>query len=140
MEDLAFDRSSLEDRAVFSVETVEARTEQRLDRGRERDLRRIAGRRQPSVSVDQQPFIDEHGDHLLGEKRIPLGRLGDAEAQLMTILGRAEQVRDKPLRCVGSERRQEKSDRALGLLSPVRAVLEQIRARHADDQDREPHR
>ena len=78
MEDLAFDRASLEDGAVLAAEPVEAGGEQSLDRRWQGELGQLARRRQRAVPAEQQPLVDEHRDHLLDEERIALGRFGDS--------------------------------------------------------------
>ena len=98
MEDLAFDRAPLEDGAVLAAEPVEAGGEQSLDGGWQGELGQLARRRQRAVPAEQQPLVDEHGDHLLDEERVALGRIGDSNAHVVGELGRAEQVRDQALR------------------------------------------
>ena len=73
MEDLALDRTALEHAPLGRLELVEARREQRVQRGRDDD---VAGR------------LAGHRQHLLDEERVPgrgprdpLAQLGDDAAR-----------------------------------------------------------
>ena len=75
VEDPALDRAALEHAPLGRVELVEAGREQRVDRGRYRD-----------VAV---PPLSRERDHLLDEQRIALGRLLDARTQPLVEVAEA---------------------------------------------------
>ena len=66
MEDLAFDRATLEDVALCRLELVEAGREQRLQRGRH-----------DHVALR----LSSHRDHLRDEQRVAARRPGDSRPQ-----------------------------------------------------------
>ena len=110
MEDLALDRAALEHPPLGRVELVEAGREQRLQGRRHLDLvARLIGHRQ----------------HLADEQRVAAGRAGDPLAQLLRH-SRADQAR----RVLAAQRLEPHRHR------PGGAAVEQLRARHAQDQDR----
>jgi hypothetical protein len=109
MEDLSFDRPALEHGPLRRLELVEAGREQRLQRGRDDDLRLR---------------VSSHVQDLRDEERVAAGGSCDPLAQIGPDV-RGEQLVDG-LRLQALE---AEGDRPLG------AALEQLRARHADEQD-----
>ncbi len=67
VEDLALHRAALEHASLARLELVEARSQQRLDRRRHRDV--------------PHPLLGEHRNHLLDEERVAAGGLEDPLAQ-----------------------------------------------------------
>ncbi len=64
------------------VQPVDARLDGRLHRGRHADLRDIRATDILTVLAGQHPALHQLAHHLLGEKRIPGGPLGDDRRQL----------------------------------------------------------
>ncbi len=110
VEDLALDRAALEHPPLGRVELVEAGREQRLQRRRHLDLvSRLTGHRQ----------------HLADEQRVAAGRRGDPRAQLLR-----HSRPDQACRVLVAERLEPHRHRPRG------AAVEQLRAGHAEQQDR----
>ena len=119
MEDLAFDRPTLEHAALGRVELVEPRGEQRLDRRRHRDVAAAVG---------------HHRDHLLDEERVAARGLENAAAQL--VVDPAGQGLDQLDRVLRTERLEQDVGRVQLAAAPGRTGIEQLRPGHADEQDR----
>ena len=110
MEELAFDRASLEDAALVSLQLVEPGRQERLQRRRHRDVVRRALR---------------HRDHLRQVEGVPAGRVRDALPQLCRHVSRQEFV-DIP-------RRKWFDVQSPG---PRRPALEELGAGRAEDKER----
>jgi hypothetical protein len=109
VEDLPFDRATLEDGALPAFELIEACGQQRLQAGRDDHLTLgLAG----------------HGQHLGDEQRVTARRMCD----LLAPIG-GNRFGEQRVDGVLGERLEPKRAR------PVRTALAQIRARHAQKQD-----
>ena len=110
VEDLALDRAALEHAPLGRLELIEARREQRLQRGRDDHLAvRLAGHRQ----------------HLLDEERVAARGASDPLAQLA-----GDPLRDQLVDVLVAQRLEPKRHR------PGGAALGELRPRHAEQQDR----
>jgi hypothetical protein len=110
VEDLALDRTALEDPTFRQIELVEARCEQRLQRRWHGDLRLRFSR---------------HRQHLADEERVAAGRSGDLGPPAAADLPRDERVD-----VVGRQRLEPERHR------PVRAPIEQLGPGNARERDR----
>ena len=122
MEQPAFDRGALEDRALGGLEAVDAGREERGDR-RGDCLHTGVG------------IVRQHREQLLHEQRIALGRSEHPFAQLRRQIVLAEQFVDEGLRRCVVERLERHQGR-VRLGGPRRSRLEQVGPCQADDQDR----
>ena len=110
VEDLSLDRAPLEHASLGRLELIQARAEQRLQRGRDDHVAlRLAGHRQ----------------HLLDEERVSARGASDLLAQLA-----GDPLRDELVDVVVAQRLEPKRHR------PGRAALGELRPRHAEHQDR----
>ena len=116
VEHLALDGAALEHGPLRRVELVEARREQRLERRRHLDLA-VAGRL-------------HHRRHLLDEERVAARGAQDPLAHVRVELSPADPRLHQRLRLVGAERLQPDD------AAPAAAPVEQLRPRHAEQQDR----
>ena len=116
MEHLALDGRCFEDGSLGGVELVEASREQRLDRRRRRD---------PLVAR-----LLQHRRQLLDEQRVAVGGRDDALRHRGVRRPIPEPGRDH-LFCFLRGERLEAHETA-----PARPPVEQLRPRHADEQDR----
>ena len=120
-----------------ALEAVEASGEEGGDRRRDGHRGEVGGRDPRAVGAGQQAVVDQHGEHLLHEQRVALGRLGDA--------GR----RPSPASWPGpggwpaarwprrSARGSSSTEVALGFLLPQAALsVEQLGAGGAEQQER----
>ena len=119
MEHAALDGGHFDQRSLLRLEAVDARREQRLDRRRDREL---------AVSD-----FGLHGDQLLDEERIPLGRLDDA---LPHLLREVAQRLDQDLRRLPLVRPERHDRRARLRRGPRRTDLEQVGPSHAEEEQR----
>ena len=122
MERSPLDGAAFEHRALGRIQLVEAGAQQRLDR-----------RRHGHLSVGR---VTDEADHLLDEERVPLGRPEDPAAQRMIDLGAVEQALDELLGVACREGLQQHGRRVQLAAAPVRPAVEQLGARHAEQQDR----
>src|SRR5947207_3851576 len=76
-EHIARDRGRLDDGALLATERVEARGEQRLDRGWDREVAETVRRAPLSVFQEEQPVVDQHREELLDEERVSLRGFDD---------------------------------------------------------------
>ena len=104
-----------------AVELVEARGEQRLDRRRDRDFAIAA--------------LGCHRDHLLDEQRVAAGRLEDPARGAPRSTPSGERV-DELGRLVRRERLEQRGGGVQLAAAPRRPHVEQVGARHAEEQDR----
>ena len=111
VEQLTFDRGSLEHSALACVELVEPRREQRLQR---------------RGHVDVRVAFAGQGQHLPDEQRVAGGRGGDSFPKICRHARRDQRVGARSV----AQRREPKRHR------PARAAVEEIRPSHAEDQDR----
>ena len=110
MEDLPLDRTPLEHAPLGRLELIQARREQRLQRGRDDHLAvRLAGHRQ----------------HLLDEERVAARRASDPLAQLA-----GDPLRDQLVDVLVAQGLEPERHR------PGGAALGELRPRHAEQQDR----
>ena len=137
VEHLAHDRRGLHDPPLLGRESVQARGEQGRDRGRDLHVREV-GRGDPlAVLLDQDGVVDEHRQHLLDEQRVPVGGRADALADLGRERRVPEQVLDQRVRLGFGERFEVDAGRVALAPAPARAVLQELGARHADEEDRD---
>ena len=122
MEHASLDRAPLEHPPLERIELVEPRRQQRLDRRGHCDgsIRGIANER----------------DHFLDEERVAFRGVQDPDSEQFVGEGSVEQAEDE-LRGVSRGERLEQDRRGVQLASaPVRPPVEQLRSRHAEEQDR----
>ena len=119
VEDAPLDRAALEHVPLGCIELVEAGGQQRLDRRRHRDL--AASR------------LRHERDHLLHVQRVALGRIEDPAAQVVVEVGQAP---DQLLGLLRGERLEQHAGRVDLAAGPAGAAVEQLRAGHAEQQDR----
>ena len=106
-----------------------------MDRGRDRQLRQIAGRL-PSIAREPElAGLPEHRDELLDEERIAFGRGDDPVPDGIRQADLAEEVLGHPRRVPIGQRREEHRPLARRL-APRRPPLEQLVAGRAQEQDR----
>ena len=110
VEDLALDRAALEDAPL---------ARRRAGRGGRRAARAASAEPRP------RPVLLGHGEHLGEEERVAAGRAAIRSPQRLRTRRRA--ARRPPRRGSGSSRSVDR---------PFASALEQLRARHADEQDR----
>ena len=120
VEHLAFDGAALEHGALRPVELVEAGCEQRLQRRRHLDLAVVGGL--------------HHRCHLFHEERVAAGGLQDPLTHVCAELSLADPCLHQRLRLVVAERLQPEH------AAPAAAPVEQLRSRHAEQQDRSARR
>ena len=111
VEDLAFDRAPLEHASLAVVELLQARAEQRSQRGRDDHV--VA------------PDVAGHRQHLLDEERVPARGAGDPLAQRA-----GDPLGDELVDVVVVQMSEPKRHR------PGGAALGELRPRHAEEQDR----
>ena len=96
-EDVADHGGGLDDRPLLGLEVVEPRRKQCLDRGRHRHAVDRADGTPAAVLEANDALVDEHGQELLDEERIPLRGLDDPGTHLVLEPGLPEQMaRDLP--------------------------------------------
>ena len=118
---LADHRGALQDRLLLGLEAIEARGEQGVDRGRDRQLPDVA--RDPAVAVEHEgAVVDEHADELLDEERVAVGGALDVRCDRRVQLRGAEQVREQGVDVVAVERLERQV-----VAGPARTELEQLR-------------
>jgi hypothetical protein len=93
LEYLADDRRVLQDHPFFDREAVEARREERRDRGRDLDRREIQGGDPLVILLDQDAVVEQHLQHLLDEQGVALRGGSDA----LTDLGGESRVTEDVL-------------------------------------------
>jgi hypothetical protein len=118
VENEPFDRAALQHAALSGLELIEPRCEEGLDGRRHGDLAALPGR---------------HRDHLLDEERVAAGRLEDALAELR--LDSLVELGDQRRSLFRSERLEQHVGRVQLAAAPGRATVEQLRPRHAENQD-----
>ena len=123
-EDEPDDRRRVDDRPLLAGQVVEAGGEQGMDRRRHDDLAGAAR------------VLADHRDHLLDVERVALGR-GDRPVSRVSAgsVGVPEEAIDHRLDVGGAER-LEIDPLDVRLLGPVGVLVEQLRPRRADDEDR----
>ena len=137
VEDLTHDRGPFQGRPLIGTKAIESSRQQRGDGRRHRDLAQVAGRAPATSDRLDGPVIDEHREHLFDVERVAAGGLDDALLGHVVDRGIAQQVRDD-LAALGRGQRLERHAppwRGIAAI-PVGMVLEQFRARRADDDDR----
>ena len=136
MEDRALDRGPQEKGALVVGQALEPRGEQRRDRLRDRQLQQVARGDPAAVEPREALVVDEHGQQLLGEERVAVGRFRDPGLDLGREGPAAEQVGDQ-LPAVGVVQGLEHHRRRIELAAaPAGVVVEELRARHAQHEDR----
>jgi hypothetical protein len=120
----ADDRGTLDDRALAGAEAVEPRGEERLDRGRGND-------------VPVEAALGQHGEHLLDEERVALRRLRDPRPGLPWKRPVADDLGDEELRLLVRESLEQHRGRADLPPAPRGALLQELGAREAEEQDRD---
>ena len=132
-EDVADDRGCLDHRSLLRRQQVEARREQSLNGGRERQLLEVA-RGDPGVAFPaHEAVVDEHGQELFRKERVALGGLHDS---LPHFRGqRSDQALDH-VRALLVRERLERDARPSGLRPPQRPLLVELRAGRANEEDR----
>ena len=110
---------STEDAPLAGVELVEPGREQRLDRRRHRDVAAVLG---------------PHRHHLLDEEWVAAGRFEDPLAELAG--NRVGERLDQLIRLLGRQRLEQDVGRVQHAAAPRRPGVEQLRPRHAEEQDR----
>ncbi len=126
----AEDGGALEHLPSCRTESVDPRREQSRDRGRDRDPREVTGGR---VGGDR-PLLLEHRDDLFEEERVAVGDVGDR-----VLEDRGRGGREQVARELSAGRRTEwfqLEHHGARRSSPRGEQVEQIRARHAQQQDR----
>ncbi len=123
VEDLALDRPALHDNADVAVERVDACLQERVDRRRDDDLAAAA-------------VLAHHREHLLDEERVACGRGGNALTQVVVERAVAEQVLHEHDALVLAERLEQDRGRVQLAAAPARPLVEQLRARDAEEEDR----
>ena len=118
VEDPALDRAALQHGAFMRFELVEASGEQRLNR-RRNGHRPVAG-------------LLKERNHLLDEERVTLGSLPYAGAQSPV---QVRQALDQALGLLGRKRLEQHRGRVDLAAAPACSAVEQIRPRHAEQQD-----
>ncbi len=86
----------------------------------------------------QVPVVDEHGQELLDEERVALGRLEDPRAEIARQGGAAGQDVDELRRQSRIERLEVEDGGVRATGPPVGPGLEELRPRRAEDEDRAP--
>ena len=122
MEHLPLDRRVPDDEPLLVREEVEACLEQCVDR-RRRDEIATAG------------ALAEHRHHLLDVQRVASRCSRDAIARGLVHLDLTEQVGDQVVALVRAERLEQERRRVQLPASPARSEVEQLRARHAEEED-----
>jgi hypothetical protein len=116
-EDETRDRGGFDDRALFRPEQVEARSEKRLDRRRNRDLIRLLHGHPPPVLASQGAFVHHHREHLLDEERVAFSCVHDPGADFGIELCLPEKVL-RHARGVVRTQRLEQHDARTGQVLP----------------------
>src|SRR6185503_12790005 len=124
-EDVPDDRRGLDHRALARLERVEPGREERLDRGRDVDLRELLGEPPHPLFERQELLVHEHPEELLREEWVPLGRRDDAIQDDRIERPPAEQALDHALRVLGVEWLEHDARRARAR-APLRRLLEQL--------------
>src|SRR5437762_9955601 len=73
-------------------QAIEPRGEERRDRRRYRDAGEIRGGRPTAVALDELAVVNQHGEDLLDEERIPLGGVGDPALDILRYRRRTEEI------------------------------------------------
>ena len=139
IEGLAHDRRAAENGALVRAEELEARSEQRVDPGRDGDVVEVAHGDPATVERLQLAIVDEHRDQLLDEERVALGATRDVIPNLREALRLAEQLGDQAV-AGGIVQWLEPHDRAGAgacAVPPFREPLEQLGAAGAEQDDRD---
>src|SRR5262249_40154537 len=110
---LAADGRVLEESSLILSECVEARLEEGVDRGRDREIR-VRWR------------LGEQGDHLLDVERVSLRALGDPVPRLLIEFECAAPQLDQLEGLLVAERMKEERGAAALVAGPAGAVLEQL--------------
>jgi hypothetical protein len=135
MKAVALDRSALERAALGCPELVEARGEQHLDGRRHAHTGEVARRHPAPVLASQETLVDEHRDHLLDEEGVAAARLANPRPHVALESDLADEVPDQGLGFVLRERLEEDRGRVALASSPRLVQLQQLRPRHAEEQD-----
>ena len=136
MEHRALHGRTLDHLAIVRRELVEARRQQHLNARRDRDPREITGCDPAAVLTPQVVTVDEDRDHLLDEQRVALGSFLDARGHVGSDDASSQEPLEQLVRLNGRQR-LEGDRRSVPLASsPRRPEVEQIGARHRDEQDR----
>ena len=117
------DRSALEHRPLTRLEPVDAGREERLNRRRHGVVCCLG-------------IVGEHGEHLLDEQRVALGRVDDAIAERGSDVAVVHQPLDQILGLVVAQRGERDEGRAPPGCRPGRPGVEEVGAREAEEQDR----
>ena len=118
MERSSLDRAALKDVPFPGLELIQPRCEQRLDRRWNDDL--VIAR------------LLQQRDHLLHEQRVALGSLLDPGLEAFVQL---REALDQQRRLGGGERFEQHRRRIDLAAAPARPAVEEIRPRHAEQQD-----
>ncbi len=130
----ADDGRRLDDVPLHRRELVQAGREQGVDRRWDVHAGHGARRHPATVPVAQGAAVDEHGQELLHEQRVALGRRDDRGPRVGRESGTPEQVVDDRLRVRLGQRRQD-GPGLVFTFGPVGSLVEQLVARRAQDQE-----
>ena len=128
-------RRRLDRSALVDAELAEPCFEQRLDRRRDRELALVVGAHPAPVAQLERLALDEHRQDLLDVERVAFGRGDDAGDDVGGEPGRAEQVGGDVGGRRVAERPQHEAQRGIAL-APLRALVENVMARGAEQEDR----
>ena len=135
-EDLADHRPSFDHRSVGWAQSVESCCEQGTDGRGDGECTQI-GDQDPLLSraALQDPFIDQHRQHLLHEQGVAFRGLDDSRARRLIECTRSEEVVHDDGALRRGEWLQRDGLRVVLLHQPFRMILSQFRTRGAEDDD-----
>ena len=137
VEDLPHHRCDLDQPAFRCGQLVQPRREQRRDRRWDGQVREIAGRRPSALLQDEPTLVDQEARDLLRVERVPLGGGGDALADHGIHRVIRQEVGDELPALLGVQRFEQDRRRVQLPPGPAGAIVEQLGARHAREQDRD---
>src|SRR5205814_3562800 len=105
---LADDRRALDDRLLLGIEPIEPRSEQRVDRRRDRQLANLT-RDPPAVLEHERAVVHQPADALFQQQRVAVRGLLDVRAHLRVELRRTEQVAEQGLDVLALERLEDEA-------------------------------
>ena len=128
IEDLSDHRAPLHDRSVLRSQAIQSRGEEGRDRRWDRHRFGIGGKR-PSAAlgvVAQRPLVDQHGEHLLDEQRVPLGGGDDLRAGVLRQARDSQEVGGDQRRFSFGERTNIHPDERRAPVTPPGSFVEQV--------------
>ena len=138
-ENLAHDGSVVEERLSLGGKRVDAGGDQRLDGLGNGDRFARRGLDGPP-SGREDAAVPEHADELLRVEGVATRTLEQGGLGLRRENGLHEQGREQPSRLLGGERRESDRRRVPVAAAPRGVALVELRARRADDEQRDPRR